>query len=259
MPTKQNSIMKAKLIYAVLMLLATPVMFLSCDKNDNLETTDKPVIELSEVGEENSKTAVAGKDLHLEGELVAEGLIAKIDLSIKSASGAELLSKSWTDGKYIGVRNTVFHEHVDIPADAAVGDYTLTFTVTDKAGQSSIFTSALKIEVSVEGAPVIKITEVGENNCNAAVVGGELHLEAEISAPKKIAEIEVELHNTAADYEKVFKFTGDYLGLTSASFHEHIEVPADAPVGEYHLHFTVTDGEGNSTTEEVEGVQISAK
>lgn len=84
-----------------------------------------------------------------------------------------------------------------------------------------------------------------------------MHLEAEISAPNKIAEIEVKLHNTAADYEKEFKYTGKYLGETSAHFHEHLAVPVDAPAGEYHLHFTVTDAEGNSTTEEVEGIQIT--
>ena len=109
----------------------------------------------------------------------------------------------------------------------------------------------------MEGSPEITITETGEGNSKTAVAGGEMHLEAEISAPNKIAEIEVKLHNTAADYEKGFKYTGKYLGETSAHFHEHLAVPADAPAGEYHLHFTVTDAEGNSTTEEVEGIQIT--
>lgn len=128
---------------------------------------------------------------------------------------------------------------------------------TDKAGQSSVFKSSLKITTPVEGSPEITITETGEGNSKTAVAGGEMHLEAEISAPNKIAEIEVELHNTAADYEKEFKYTGKYLGETSAHFHEHLAVPADAPTGEYHLHFTVTDADGNSTTEEVEGIQIT--
>ena len=63
--------------------------------------------------------------------------------------------------------------------------------------------------------------------------------------------------NINFDYEKEFKYTGKYLGETSAHFHEHLAVPADAPAGEYHLHFTVTDADGNSTTEEVEGIQIT--
>lgn len=254
--------MKKRLILAAsLLLCAFSFVLSSCSNDDDpVQNVAKPVATLAEVGEENSKTAVAGKDLHLEGDLLAEGLIARIDLLITSADGKNtILTKAWTDGKYVGVRNTTFHEHVDIPAATPAGDYKLTFTVTDKAGQSSVFTSDLKIEVPVEGSPVINITEAGENNSKTAVVGGEMHLEAEISAPKKIDNIEVELHNTEAKYEKVFTFKEKYLGQAEAHFHEHLQIPADAPAGEYHIHFTVTDAEGNSTTEEVEGVQITEK
>lgn len=244
----------------MLLLGVFTLMLSSCDDDDDKPTVAKPVATLAEVGEENSKEATAGKDLHLEGELEAEGLINRIDLLITSADGkTTVLTKSWTDGKYIGVRNTTFHEHVDIPASTPAGDYKLTFTVTDATGQSSVFNSDLKIVVPVEGAPQITITEVGEGNSKTAVVGGEMHLEADINAPKKIDEIEVELHNTAAGYEKVFTFKEKYLGQITAHFHEHLQIPADAPAGEYHIHFTVKDAEGNSTTEEAEGVQITAK
>ena len=80
-----------------------------------------------------------------------------------------------------------------------------------------------------------------------------------MNAPSGIAAIEVELHNGAAGYEKTFEFAGKYVGKTSAMFHEHIAVPADAPAGEYHLHFTVTDAEGNSVTEEAEGLVVTRK
>ena len=103
------------------------------------------------------------------------------------------------------------------------------------------------------------IVEVGKDNSMKAVAGGELHLEAEVNAPSGIAAIEVEPHNGAAGYEKTFEFAGKYVGKTSAMFHEHIAVPADAPAGEYHLHFTVTDAEGNSVTEEAEGLVVTRK
>ncbi len=233
--------------------------FSSCDDDDR-PAVSSPVATLSEVGEENSKTATAGKDLHLEGELEAQGLIGRIDLLITTADGrTTVLSKTWSEGKYTGVRNTTFHEHVDIPADTPAGNYKLTFTVTDQTGQSSVFTSDLHIAVPAAGAPEITITEAGEGNSKTAVVGGEMHLEAEISAPEKIAGIEVELHNAAGGYEKSFSFTDKYAGETSAHFHEHIAVPAEAPAGEYHIHFTVTDAVGNATTEEAEGIQITGK
>lgn len=109
----------------------------SCDNSDG-PTVAKPVVVLTEVGEENSKEATAGKDLHLEGDLEAEGLIARIDVTIATADGkTTIVSKSYTEGKYIGVRNTTFHEHLDIPADAPEGEYHIRFTVTDADGHAT--------------------------------------------------------------------------------------------------------------------------
>ena len=153
---------------------------------------------------------------------------------------------------------STFHEHLDIPADAAPGAYTVTFVVTDKLGQSTTFTSDLTVKALDKTAPTITFKEVGEDDSHKAVIGQKMHLEAQIEAPHKIAKIEVEFHNTAAGYEHVFTYTDEkYVGETSALFHEHPQIPTDAPAGEYHIHFTVTDAAGNSTTEEAEGIQIT--
>ena len=124
--------MKKCLFLTVALTLSVFSLFTtSCDNNDE-PNVSKPVATLAEVGEENSKTATAGKDMHLEGNLEAEGLIARIDVAVTSADGlTTVVAKSWTDGKYIGVRNTTFHEHIDISSETAAGEYVLTFTVTD--------------------------------------------------------------------------------------------------------------------------------
>ena len=219
------------------------LVFTACsDDDDPQQSVAAPVAALAEVGEENCKEATAGKDLHLEGDL----------------GGAPIVSKSYTEGKYIGVRNTTFHEHLDIPADAKAGAYKVTFVVTDKIGQSTTFVSDLTIKALDKTAPAIQFKEVGEGDSHKGVVGQKMHLEAQIEAPHKIAKIEVEFHNTAAGYEHVFTYTDEkYIGETSVLFHEHPLIPADAPAGEYHIHFTVTDAAGNSTTEEAEGIEIS--
>ena len=250
---KKILFMAASVLFCVFSLVLS-----SCD-NDDPQTVAKPVAALAEVGEENSKEATAGKDLHLEGDLVAEGLIARIDVTIATADGkTTIVQKSYTDGKYIGVRNPPFHEHLDIPADAAPGAYKLTFVVTDKLGQSTTFNSDLTVKALDLTAPSITFKEVGEGDSHKAVIGQKMHLEAQIEASHKIAKIEVEFHNTAAGYEHVFTYADEkYLGQTSVLFHEHPQIPADAPEGEYHIHFTVTDANGNSTTEEAEGIQIT--
>ena len=126
--------MKKSLFMAAALLLSLCMFtFSACDDDEEEKTVGKPVVALNEVGKENSKTAIAGSDLHLEGEITAENGIKRIDIEIHQEEGGEFrIEKSFTEGKYIGVKNTTFHEHIDIPAEAPAGAYHLHFTVTDK-------------------------------------------------------------------------------------------------------------------------------
>ncbi len=118
-------------------LLTISFSFVSCDKDED-DAPQKPVITLTEVGHENSGIAHPGHDMHLEADVVAEGLIRRIDVEIHQEGGQGYeIEAAYTEGKYIGVRNTEFHEHIDIPADAPLGEYHLHFTVTDGAGQQT--------------------------------------------------------------------------------------------------------------------------
>lgn len=115
----------------------------SCDKED--DTIAKPKITLTEVGHDNSKHAHPGHDMHLEADVVAEGLIALINVEIHQEGGSFEIEKSYTEGKYIGVRNIEFHEHIDIPENAPLGEYHLHFTVTDREGQQSMAETHINI------------------------------------------------------------------------------------------------------------------
>ena len=111
--------------------------FTSCDDDDD-DKVAKPVITLTEVGHDNSRHAHPGHDLHLEADIVAQGLIQRIDVEIhQEASHGFEIEKSYTDSKYVGLKNAEFHEHIDIPADAPLGEYHLHFIVVDKAGQQT--------------------------------------------------------------------------------------------------------------------------
>ncbi len=119
--------------------------FFSCDnEEDNLPA--KPVIDLKEVGYDNSKTSHPGSDLHLDAEIIADGLIKQIDLEIHQEDGEGYeLTETFTDEKYVGVKNTDFHVHVAVPADAPLGAYHLHLNVMDQAGQSTTAESELTL------------------------------------------------------------------------------------------------------------------
>ena len=125
---KKNTLI---LIFAAVVLAFVSV---SCKKDAPVA---KPQITLTEVGHENSLKAMRGDDMHLEADILAEGLISRIDVEIHQEGGSFEIEKTYTDGKYIGVKNVEFHEHIDIPADAPLGEYHLHFTVADREGQTS--------------------------------------------------------------------------------------------------------------------------
>lgn len=138
--------MNKRFVWSMALLLSLCLLvFSSCrDEKDSLPA--KPVVNLTEVGRGNNKTGVAGADLHLEGHISADGIIRRIDIEIHLESGGGFnIEKSYTEGKYIEVKNTDFHEHIDIPAEAPAGDYHLHFSVTDRSGQTTTTVSELSV------------------------------------------------------------------------------------------------------------------
>lgn len=127
--------MKKNTIILIAAALVLAFVSVSCKKDTPVA---KPQITLTEVGHENSFEAMRGDDMHLEADILAEGLISRIDVEIHQEDGSFEIEKTYTEGKYIGVKNVEFHEHIDIPADAPLGEYHLHFTVTDREGQTSL-------------------------------------------------------------------------------------------------------------------------
>lgn len=137
-----------KMKYMSLLMALVSVMtigFTSCSSDDD-DTPAKPVVNLTEVGHANAKHAHPGHDLHLEAKVVAEGIIKRIDIEIHQEGGGSFkIEQSFTQGKYIGVRNVEFHEHIDIPAETPLGKYHMHFTVTDQRGQQTTAESHLEV------------------------------------------------------------------------------------------------------------------
>lgn len=141
------------------LVLLTLFSLTSCDSNDDPVLPQGPTVDLTEVGSGNGKTANVGGDLHLNARIEAEGLIAKVAVEIHQEGGSYEMVKEWTEGKYIGVRNAEFHEHIDIAADAPAGDYHLHLTVTDGNGRTATATSELKV-LAIQPSAELIFTEV---------------------------------------------------------------------------------------------------
>lgn len=120
-----------------------------------------------------------------------------------------------------------------------------------------LFSSCSNDDDDNPAKPIVKILELGSGhdspNDKVAYIGKDAHIEADITVDGLIAEIRVEVHqeNGTYEFEKVYK-DSKYVGNKNATLHEHLDIPSDAPAGEYHLHLTVVDQWGQSSTAESE-------
>ncbi|NOU61953.1 DUF4625 domain-containing protein [Marinifilum caeruleilacunae] len=129
-------------------ILGLASLITACDSDD--DTNAKPEITILELGDGEShgdeRTAKIGGELHMEIEVVAEGKIDKIQVRLHPEgehhkSGEEGEHEEWeidtTYTKFSGLRNTTFHEHLEIDLDAEPGDYHFDFVVTDMEGNQT--------------------------------------------------------------------------------------------------------------------------
>ncbi|ODT56662.1 MAG: hypothetical protein BGP01_00330 [Paludibacter sp. 47-17] len=116
--------------------------------------------------------------------------------------------------------------------------------------------------------PEITEVEIGHNNSRKAEIGGDLHINALITAVHKIASIRLVIHSDEEDHHHASQiehasgvkeewevnttFTGVYANVKNTTFHEDIDIPSHAGPGPYHLQLFVTDLEGNQGMFETE-------
>lgn len=141
--------MNRKLFFGAMLLLSTNVLFFSSCDDDN----DKPLlptVKITEVGSGHSNDGIgyAGSDVHINAEIIAEGLIASITAEIHQEDGSFELHEVYTDAK--GFKNTTFHKHLDIPEEAPEGEYHLHLVVKDQQGQTGMDEAHLIIKPASE-------------------------------------------------------------------------------------------------------------
>ncbi len=132
--------------------LITGLFFASCEKENEVT---KPVITIHELGGGDShgsdNTAKIGDELHMDIDVVAEGTINIIQVIIHPEGEDHKAVKfvEWeidsTYTKFAGLKNTTFHEHIDIDSSAQVGEYHFDFIVTDMEGNQSSTEAELQL------------------------------------------------------------------------------------------------------------------
>jgi hypothetical protein len=157
--------LKFQIVSSQIVLIATIFLFslfnTSC--NDE-EKTEKPVINILEIGLSDSHVAYIGSDLHIEAEIVAEGKIDVVNVEIHLEEGSSDEIEASFD-EFSGLKNTTFHKHIEIPTGTKAGTYHLHFSVTDLEGNQTTIEDEISIEELVdEQAPVLNITSAPESN-----------------------------------------------------------------------------------------------
>lgn len=245
--------MKNIMIWGIYALIGLCLCTLaSCkDDDDNRKNDNAISIKLNEVGEENSEEGMAGKDLHIEGEVIAQAKIKGIRVELADAKNAVKVSEDYSqEAKYVNVINITFHEHLELPGTLEAGDYTLRFTVTDQTGNSKTESVKVKITKKDANAPLITDINIGDGS-NKGKAGAKVKITANVTTKSAVEEIEIEFHGKKefpTEFEKYKGRTGSF------KFEEELTLPSDK--GEYHVHFTVKDKDGRKNTEEVEGFVI---
>lgn len=159
---------RASVLLIITIAVGMSLFFSSCEKD---EAAADPVINLTELGYDNSKVAFLGTDLHIEADIVAEGTIDKVTIEIHpegehDPSGHD---HGWEFeapfDKFSGMKNATFHEHIDIPVTAEAGDYHFHFAVTDLEGQQTVAETELEVRQPDDAVnPVMSIASAPSNN-----------------------------------------------------------------------------------------------
>lgn len=147
-------------IILICAFLITNLLFISCEKEDKVA---RPEISELELGIGNNHVAYIGSDLHIEAEIVAEGVINQVIVEIHQEEGSseEIVA---TFDEFAGKKNTTFHKHIDIPDGTTAGTYHCHLTVTDKEGYETTVEEEISLEELADTeAPTLTMSTTPES------------------------------------------------------------------------------------------------
>lgn len=249
--------MKTKFFLGITAVFAALTLSLtSCGDDNPEEVTGGIKIDLKEVGHDNSKEGLIGKDLHVEADVNATEKIKSITVKIMNEDKKEaLLTKTYGEGtKYTGIINTEFHEHLDLSKELKPGTYVLLMEVTDMKGNQKTAFSPLTLKEDVKSIKIEKLEILAEGK--KLKQGQKVTVKASITTEFPVKEIAIVLHG---DKKEVYPVADYNKNTGTFSLNKEITIKEDMPVGDYDVHLVVKDEKGNEKQEEIEDVHVEAK
>lgn len=214
----------------------------SCRSETDEPALAAPGLSIEEVGVKNSKIAYPGQDLHIQAAIVAAGKIAEVKLQVTLAGTNYGWDYIQSYPRYNNLINAGFHEHIDIPADAKPGIYTLLLIVKDQLGQKV----QGKVDFEIVKDPALPLI----SNVSYKLVTPDLiEIQSDFYALNKVERSEVEVQSSVWTKNYVFR---DSLmaGTTVFRFNERLDI-SGSPAGHYHINIKLVDGAGKNAVYQI--------
>lgn len=125
---------------------------------------------------------------------------------------------------------------------------------------ATCFTACKKDNIEAEKTlPVIENLEIGSGNNGQGVIGGDFHLDMDVTAGDKINTVQVQIkQKTGVTYTSNWTFEliwTEFKGVRNINVHKHFTIPAEAPVGQYDFIIKVSD-ENGTVLEETHAITL---
>lgn len=261
---------KMKRIFNVLLaVIGSGVMMISCDKDDDTDTT-APVINSATIdGKEEGIEANVGNAMTFEVKVSDNEALGQLKLDVHDAFDGHSHDKSsginWANVAIIdlsGTEQTVSHD-MEIPTNATAGPYHAEILVIDAEGNEGEFVERV-IMIRNGSEPGIEITSPDFTNEVHVSKGSTLSLEGVVTDETDLAEILIILEEEEEDahksvqHEALYEMDFDLEGASDLTWdfqldgNVNIAIPATAEEGYYVLTVRAEDSEGNINIFEAE-------
>ncbi len=239
--------------YRILIMLFAGVLALASCKKDEKDD-EAPVIGVSEPV--NNFSVNTGSEIHFEATFTDNEDLAQYKIDIHNDFDGHTHGKTseadpWETVIIQNISGKTHNatEHIDVPTDAAAGDYHMIVSCVDASGNEADFTQLefTIVNISDTEDPVLNITSPTDNQ--QFNVGDDLVITGTVTDNMEVEEVEIVVERESDETE----VADEDIHVHAAQGNINVTVPtAGFSAGHYHIHITATDHVNNQSEVEIE-------